>query len=173
MQRDFTKIGAELDKVHQNMFLTKCYYVHILDVRVKLQESILAYYSDPWNQIAFQAFMSHFAEVAEDHSEAFKDVILMTNVQFNCGDVLVVESGADLIGLWSTLKMFGRIRLDSRRNSEVEFSSVPKVQSELTNRLVSFYLAGMYDLIFLFGRILSKFMTWRSVIGEFQMQIQI
>ncbi|MCO5587310.1 hypothetical protein L7F22_041259 [Adiantum nelumboides] len=32
---------------------------------------------------------------------------------------------------------------------------------------------GMYDLIFLIGRILCKFMTWRSVIGRFQMQIYI
>ncbi|MCO5575122.1 hypothetical protein L7F22_028919 [Adiantum nelumboides] len=47
-----------------------------------------------------------FVEVAEDqdfHSEAFKDVILMTNVQFNFSDVLVVERSADLIGLWATL----------------------------------------------------------------------
>ncbi|MCO5576831.1 hypothetical protein L7F22_030651 [Adiantum nelumboides] len=158
VQEDFMKIGAKLNEVHQNLFLTKCYYVHILEGKVKLQESLfLAYYSDRRSQMTFQAFMSHFVEVAEDqnfHFESFKDVILMANAQFNFGDVLVVESGANLIGLWSTLgkngsntfcfksiqlvvwqeqisyyyaaclqdqfvsKMFSKIKLDSKRNSE-------------------------------------------------------
>ncbi|MCO5584643.1 hypothetical protein L7F22_038574 [Adiantum nelumboides] len=110
VQEDFMKIGVKLDEVHQNMFLTKCYYVQILEGKVKLQESLLAYYSDRRSQMAFQTFMSRFVEVAEGwefHFEAFKDVILMTNVQFNFGDVLVVESGADLTGLWSTLGQNG------------------------------------------------------------------
>ncbi|MCO5548998.1 hypothetical protein L7F22_002464 [Adiantum nelumboides] len=116
------------------------------------------------------AFISHFVEVVEDqefHSEAFKDVILMTNVQFNFGDVLVVESGADLIGLWSTLgqngsdilcfqsiqlvvwqeqvlyyyavclqdhfvsKMFWKIRLHSKRNSQIsDAKSYSKLDSD-------------------------------------------
>ncbi|MCO5551181.1 hypothetical protein L7F22_004678 [Adiantum nelumboides] len=72
VQEDFMKIEAKLDEVHQNMFLTKCYDIHILEGK---------------------AFMSHFVEVAKDqefHSEAFKDVILMPNVQLNFGYVLVV-----------------------------------------------------------------------------------
>ncbi|MCO5547904.1 hypothetical protein L7F22_001358 [Adiantum nelumboides] len=47
------------------------------------------------------------AEDQEIYFEAFKDVILMTTIQFNFGDVLIVESGADLIGLWSTLGQNG------------------------------------------------------------------
>ncbi|MCO5612822.1 hypothetical protein L7F22_067093 [Adiantum nelumboides] len=106
VQEEFVKIGAKLDEVHQNMFLTRCYYAHIFEGKVKIQESVLACYSDRRSQMAFQAFMSHFVEVTEDqefHTEAFKDVILMTNVHFNFGYGLVVESSADLIGLWSTL----------------------------------------------------------------------
>ncbi|MCO5577477.1 hypothetical protein L7F22_031310 [Adiantum nelumboides] len=103
----------------------------------------------------FQELAREVAKDQEFHSKAFKGVILMTNIQFNFGDVLVVESSADFIGLWSTLgqngsdilclksiqlvvwqehvlyyyavclqdqfvsKMFWKIRLDSKRNSQI------------------------------------------------------